>query len=113
MDALLEERDALKKGKKPIKISSKSKYLNMIIEKLNDFSFGYIGTIVAIIYNSILEKGFFGSMYDFIKSAFFFVNETQKYPNKVLNNIFGFVSQPLERIIPKSTKNTSKQPQSK
>ncbi len=113
MDALLEERDALKKGKKPIKISSKSKYLNMIIEKLNDFSFGYIGTIVAIIYNSILEKGFFGSMYDFIKSAFFFVNETQKYPNKVLNNIFGFVSQPLERIIPKSTKNTSKLPQSK
>ena len=113
MDALLEERDALKKGKKPIKISSKSKYLNMIIEKLNDFSFGYIGTIVAIIYNSILEKGFFGSMYDFIKSAFFFVNETQKYPNKVLNNIFGFVSKPLERIIPKSTKNTLKLPQSK
>ena len=36
MDALLEERDALKKGKKPIKISSKSKYLNMIIEKLTE-----------------------------------------------------------------------------
>ncbi len=113
MDVLLEERDAFKKGKKPIKISSKSQSLNMFIEKLNDFSFGYIGTIVAIIYNSILEKGFFGSIYDFIKASFFFVDDSQKYPKKVLNNIFGFVSKPLERIIPKSTKNTSKPPQSK
>ncbi len=113
MDVLLQQRESIKKGKKPINISSNSKSLNMFIEKLNDFSFGYIGTIVAIIYNSILEKGFFGSMYDFIKTSFFFVDQTQKYPNKVLNNIFGFVSKPLERIIPKSTKNTLKQPQSK
>ena len=113
MDSLLEERDALKNGKKPIKISSKSQSVNMVIEKLNDFSFGYIGTIVAIIYNSILEKGFFGSIYEFIKASFFFVDDAQRYPNKVLHNVFGFVSVPLERIIPNSTKNTSKPPQSK
>ena len=38
-------------------------------------------------------------MYELIKSAFFFVDESQKYPKKILNNIFGFVSQPLERIL--------------
>jgi hypothetical protein len=113
MDALLEERDALKNGKKPIKLSSKSETLNMLIDKLNDFSFGFIGTILAIIYNSILEKGILGSGYDLIKGSLFFIANTQKYPNIMLHQIFSFVSEPLERIIPKSTKNTSKPPQSK
>tara|TARA_E500000178_G_C16701055_1_gene608220 strand:- start:277 stop:618 length:342 start_codon:yes stop_codon:yes gene_type:complete len=113
MDALLEQRDAIKKGKKPIKLSSKSESFNILIENLNKYSFGYIGTIAAIIYNSILEKGILGSVYELFKSSFFFVKKTQRYPNKLLHNIFSFVSEPLERIIPNSTKNTSKQPLSK
>ena len=113
MDSLLEKRNALKNGEKPVDIGTKSATINKIIENLNYYSFGYIGTIVAIIYNSIIEKGVTGSIYDLVKSAFFFVDKTQKYPNKVLNNIFGFVSKPLERVMPKSTKNTSKQQQSK
>ncbi len=113
MDALLKKRDAIKKGKKPVNIDTNSATINKIIENLNYFSFGYIGTIIAIIYNSILEKGVMGSIYQLFKSAFFFVDKTQKYPNKVLKYIFGFVSQPLERVMPKSTKNTSKQQQSK
>ena len=109
MDALLEQRDAIKKGKKPIKLSSKSESFNILIENLNKYSFGYIGTIAAIIYNSILEKGILGSLYELFKSSFFFVKQTQRYPNKLLDNIFSFVSEPLERIIPNSTKNTSEQ----
>ena len=113
MDTLLEKRNALKNGEKPVNTNTKNTIINKIIDNLNYFSFGYIGTIISIIYNSILEKGIMGSIYELIKYAFFFVDKTQKYPNKVLKHIFGFVSRPLERVIPKSTKNTSTPQQSK
>lgn len=111
MEALLEKRKAINNGETPVKstTTTKSDNLNKVIDTLNYYSFGYVGTIVAIIYNSILKHGIIGSIYQIIKSAFFFVDKTQYYPNIVLNNIFGFVSKPLERL----TKNTSKPHQSK
>tara|TARA_X000001036_G_scaffold433726_1_gene471856 strand:+ start:30 stop:368 length:339 start_codon:yes stop_codon:yes gene_type:complete len=112
MDELLSKRNELKGN--PTKVqTTKSSYVNKMINQLNFFSFGYIGTIVGIIYNTIMERGIVGATYDIIKSSFFFVNKTQHYPNIVLNHIFGFVSSPFDRLFNNSTKSTLISPQSK
>lgn len=92
--------------------TTNNEYVNKIIKQANYYTFGYIGTMIAIIYNAVVNRGILGSSYDLFTSSFFFVNSTKKYPNKLLNNIFGFVSKPVERVIQKPTKNTSKPPQS-
>ena len=105
MEALLKKRKAKNNDDKSEEsASTDSKIMNEMVDNLNYFSFGYIGTIVAFIYNSIMKHGIFGSIFQIFKSAFFFVDKTQYYPSMILNNIFGFVTKPLERV----TKNTSK-----
>ena len=112
MDELLNKRNELK-GKPTNTITTKNSYVNNMIKQLNFFSFGYIGTIVGVVYKTIMERGIVGATYDMIKSSFFFVNKTQHYPNIVLHHIFGFVSSPFERLFNNSTKSTLISPQSK
>ena len=105
MEALLEKRKAIKNGEKPVESkSTNNKTMNTVIDTINSYSFGYVGTIIAIIYNSILEHGIIGSIFQLFKSAFFFVDKSQYYPKIALNNIFGFVSEPLERVTKKTSK---------
>ena len=106
MEALLEKRKAIKKGEKPINSdnTTNSKIMNSMIDNINKYSFGYVGTIIAIIYNSVTKRGIFGSIVELVKLLFFFVDKAQYYPKLFLNNIFGFVTKPLERITKKTSK---------
>ena len=108
MDYLLNKRSQEKGGgiKKTNTITN-NKYVNKLIEQTNYYTYGYIGTLIAIVYNAVVNRGIIGSSYDLFTSSFFFVKNTTYYPNIVLNYIFSFVSSPVDRLINKPTKNTS------
>lgn len=113
MDYLLKKRSQDKNdGIHKVNTTTNNEYVNKIIKQANYYTFGYLGTLIAIIYNAVMDRGILGSTYDLFTSSFFFVNKTKDYPNKVLNSIFGFVSKPVERVLQNPTKNTSKPPQS-
>tara|TARA_B100001758_G_C18416996_1_gene621052 strand:+ start:7967 stop:8305 length:339 start_codon:yes stop_codon:yes gene_type:complete len=109
MDELLNKRSN-EKGVPIKKTNTKTnnEVVNKIISNLNYYTFGYIGTLIAILYNTITERGVLGAIYDILKSSFFFIKKGQYYPNIILHKSFGFVSEPVERLFHSSTKNTSK-----
>tara|TARA_B100001059_G_C17839557_1_gene591099 strand:+ start:3395 stop:3739 length:345 start_codon:yes stop_codon:yes gene_type:complete len=113
MDYLLKKRSQDKNGGiHKVNTTTNNEFINKIIKQANYYTFGYIGTLIAIVYNAVMTRGIVGSSYDLFTSSFFFVNKTKEYPNLLLNNIFGFVSKPVERVLHKPTKNTSKLQQS-
>jgi hypothetical protein len=114
MDYLLKKRSQKNNNDDNYKVNTttNNEYVNKIIKQANYYTFGYLGTLIAIIYNAVMNRGIIGSIYDLFVSSFFFINSIKKYPNKVLNSIFGFVSNPIERVLKNPTKNTSKPPQS-
>ena len=114
MDYLLNKRSQEKSnnGIHKVNTTTNNEFVNKTIKQANYYTFGYIGTLIAIVYNAIVNRGLIGSAYDLFMSSFFFVDKTKKYPNKVLNSIFGFVSNPIDRVLQNPTKNTSKQQQS-
>ncbi len=99
-------------GMKPPKTTTNNERVNKIIDQTNYFTFGYLGSMIGIVYNALLHRGILGTMYDLFVSSFFFMNSIKQYPNYVLHNIFGFVSKPVEQLVKPPTRNTSTPPQS-
>ena len=90
--------------------SSDNTLVNMLTDKLNYISFGYLGTFFKWMCDSIGTKGIWGLIQSIILFTTELLQKSQYYPNKFFHYSFGFVTKPFKTT--KSTKSISKSKQS-